>query len=45
MSGSPNHQAHHHAFVQDIFEVVQRAVHDANEEVQVESPLGSHDEL
>lgn len=31
--------------VEDIFEVVQRAVHDAEEEVQLESPLGSHDEL
>ena len=44
MSGSPNHHPHH-PVVQDIFEIVQRAVHDANEEVQVESPLGSHDEL
>ena len=44
MNGNPNHQLHQ-PVVQDIFEIVQRAVHDANEEVQVESPLGSHDEL
>ena len=31
--------------VEDIFEAVQRAVQDADGEVQVESPLGSHDEL
>lgn len=31
--------------VKDIFDAVQAAVQDAEGEVQVESPLGSHDEL
>ena len=30
---------------QDIYDAVERAVHEADDELQVESPLGSHDEL
>jgi len=31
--------------VEDIFDAVERAVHDAEGELQMESPLGNHDEL
>jgi len=31
--------------VEDIYDAVERAVHEADDELQVESPLGSHDEL
>jgi len=31
--------------VEDIYDSVERAVHEADDELQVESPLGSHDEL
>ena len=30
---------------QDIYDAVERAAHEADDELQVESPLGSHDEL
>ena len=31
--------------VEDIYDAVEAAVHEADGELQVESPLGSHDEL
>ena len=31
--------------VEDIYDAVEAAVHEADGEVQVESPLGAHDEL